>query len=205
MGEKGEITPKPQDYDSSSPKDPLEHDSLETMPHGGGSGGGGGGHLHRRHHHHPHDSSLIVATPFISTPLYLPTGTTTAPFEAVNPKRTRYTAGQWKLLPSPSSSQPPGAILGSDSSPSPSQRPTGAAAASSSDTTSSPCHSPLPSTARNKGGGGGGGGEGESQNQNQPQFRKGKYVSPVWKPNEMLWLARAWRLQYQGTKTTIKF
>ncbi|XP_010555638.1 PREDICTED: uncharacterized protein LOC104825083 [Tarenaya hassleriana] len=29
------------------------------------------------------------------------------------------------------------------------------------------------------------------------QFRKGKYVSPVWKPNEMLWLARAWRLQYQ--------
>jgi len=23
-------------------------------------------------------------------------------------------------------------------------------------------------------------------------------VSPVWKPHEMLWLARAWRIQYQG-------
>lgn len=23
-------------------------------------------------------------------------------------------------------------------------------------------------------------------------------MSPVWKPNEMLWLARAWRIQYQG-------
>ncbi|MCI01335.1 kinase superfamily protein, partial [Trifolium medium] len=29
------------------------------------------------------------------------------------------------------------------------------------------------------------------------QLRKGKYVSPVWKPNEMLWLARAWKEQYQ--------
>ena len=169
------------DYDSSSPKHPLD-DSLETRPP---NGGGGGGHLHRRHFHH-HDSS----TPFISTPLYLPTGTgNTPPFEAVNPKRTRYSAGQWKLVPSPSSFQPQIAIVGSDSSPSPSQRPAGTAAASSSDTTSSPSHSPLPLTTGNKG-------EGESQN--QPQYRKGKYVSPVWKPNEMLWLARAWRVQYQG-------
>nr|KYP35580.1 hypothetical protein KK1_043380 [Cajanus cajan] len=30
------------------------------------------------------------------------------------------------------------------------------------------------------------------------QKQKGKYVSPVWKPNEMLWLARAWKEQYQG-------
>ncbi|KAG6574138.1 Crinkler effector protein 8, partial [Cucurbita argyrosperma subsp. sororia] len=171
------------DYDSSSPKHPLD-DSIETRPPNGG-GGGGGGHLHRRHFHH-HDSS----TPFISTPLYLPTGTgNTPPFEAVNPKRTRYSAGQWKLVPSPSSSQPQIAVVGSDSSPSPSQRPAGTAAASSSDTTSSPSHSPLPLTTGNKG-------EGESQN--QPQYRKGKYVSPVWKPNEMLWLARAWRVQYQG-------
>lgn len=187
MGEKGE-TPQPQDYDSSSPKDPLD-DSLETRPHGGGHHHH---HLHRRHHHHQHhDSSLIVATPFISTPLYHPTTTpNTAPFEAVNPKRTRYTAGQWKLLPSPTTPQPPIPVVGSDSSPSPSQRPAGTstvAAASSSDTTSSPSHSPLPA-----------GSKGEGESQNQPQYRKGKYVSPVWKPNEMLWLARAWRVQYQG-------
>lgn len=201
MGEKGE-TPQQQDhYDSSSPKDPLD-DSLETRSHGGSHHHHGHHHhLHRRHQHQHHDSSLIVATPFISTPLYLSTTATpnTTAFEAVNPKRTRYTAGQWKLLPSPTTSQPAIPVVGSDSSASPSQRRPGATSnvgpASSSDTTSSPSHSPLP--ARSKG-------EGESQN--QAQYRKGKYVSPVWKPNEMLWLARAWRVQYQGgTKlTTIK-
>ncbi|KAF6160258.1 hypothetical protein GIB67_019027 [Kingdonia uniflora] len=36
-----------------------------------------------------------------------------------------------------------------------------------------------------------------TQSQTQSQLRKGKYVSPVWKPVEMLWLARAWRAQYQ--------
>ncbi|XP_022922551.1 uncharacterized protein LOC111430520 [Cucurbita moschata] len=198
MGEKGEA-PQQQDYDSSSPKDPLD-DSFETRPHGGGHHHHHHHHLHRRHHPH-HDSSLIVASPFISTPLYLPTATaTTTPFEAVNPKRTRFTAGQWKLLPSPSSSQLPIPVVGSDSSPSPSHRPTGtatvAAAASSSDTTSSPSYSPLPSTASGQPEPAGSKGEGESQN--QAQYRKGKYVSPVWKPNEMLWLARAWRIQYQG-------
>ncbi|KAI3508846.1 hypothetical protein L1887_23866 [Cichorium endivia] len=30
------------------------------------------------------------------------------------------------------------------------------------------------------------------------QLRKGKYMSLVWKPNEMLWFAKAWRVQYQG-------
>ncbi|KAL4025245.1 hypothetical protein IC575_013625 [Cucumis melo] len=193
MGEKGE-TPQQQDhYDSSSPKDPLD-DSLETRSHGGSHHHHGHHHhLHRRHQHQHHDSSLIVATPFISTPLYLSTTATptTTAFEAVNPKRTRYTAGQWKLLPSPTTSQPAIPVVGSDSSASPSQRRPGATSnvgpASSSDTTSSPSHSPLP--ARSKG-------EGESQN--QAQYRKGKYVSPVWKPNEMLWLARAWRVQYQG-------
>ncbi|KAK9724524.1 hypothetical protein RND81_05G079400 [Saponaria officinalis] len=34
--------------------------------------------------------------------------------------------------------------------------------------------------------------------QQQQQLRKGKYVSPVWKPNEMLYLAKAWRAQYLG-------
>lgn len=36
------------------------------------------------------------------------------------------------------------------------------------------------------------------QEQVHQQLRKGKYVSPVWKPNEMLWLARAWKEQYHG-------
>ncbi|KAI5056541.1 hypothetical protein GOP47_0028359 [Adiantum capillus-veneris] len=31
--------------------------------------------------------------------------------------------------------------------------------------------------------------------------RKGKFVSPVWKPQEMLSLAKAWRLQYCGTES----
>ncbi|MBA0621922.1 hypothetical protein Godav_007499 [Gossypium davidsonii] len=58
------------------------------------------------------------------------------------------------------------------------------AAGSSSDTYSSPPHSPTIIKP-----------EGD---QFQHQLRKGKYVSPVWKPNEMLWLARAWRIQYLG-------
>ena len=47
---------------------------------------------------------------------------------------------------------------------------------------------------------GGSGQEGnkpEGEQQVHQQLRKGKYVSPVWKPNEMLWLARAWKAQYQ--------
>ncbi|KAK3040141.1 hypothetical protein RJ639_027867 [Escallonia herrerae] len=127
------------------------------------------------------------------------------------PKRPRYTAGQWKLLPSPSQQQKQqtqtqnpaqmNIILSTESSPSatqPAQLTTAtaaAAAASSTDTASSPSQSPRPSSAT---------GQQETdkpeveQQYHQHQFRKGKYVSPVWKPNEMLWLARAWRVQYQG-------
>ncbi|KAK2994271.1 hypothetical protein RJ640_022924 [Escallonia rubra] len=123
------------------------------------------------------------------------------------PKRPRYTAGQWKLLPSPSQQQKQqtqtpaqmNVILSTESSPSatqPAQLTTAtAAAASSTDTASSPSQSPRPSSAT---------GQQETdkpeveQQYHQHQFRKGKYVSPVWKPNEMLWLARAWRVQYQG-------
>ncbi|CAI9760855.1 unnamed protein product [Fraxinus pennsylvanica] len=65
--------------------------------------------------------------------------------------------------------------------------------ASSSDTTSSPSHSPHQFAAS---------GQETSKPRDEQvfrqQFRKGKYVSPVWKPNEMMWLARAWRVQYQG-------
>ncbi|KAI3757540.1 hypothetical protein L6452_05080 [Arctium lappa] len=161
-------------------------------------------------HNHPPQESLeepppppVVVVPpptFLSPPppppppsqLYIST-------EPLNPKRPRYTSttGQWKLLPSPSQKQIP--IINEktpSSSPSANQPPTHAAVAgaSSSDTTSSPSHSPRPSVSgqeTNKP-------EGDQQQYTQHQLRKGKYVSPVWKPNEMLWLARAWRVQYQG-------
>ncbi|GLT54767.1 hypothetical protein SLA2020_279380 [Shorea laevis] len=74
MAEKGDTTKQQQQPISSSPKDPLE-ESTETRQ--------------QVPHHHQLSPAPIVA-PFISAP----------PFEAVNPKRPRYT-GQWKLLPSP--------------------------------------------------------------------------------------------------------
>ncbi|XP_022714859.1 uncharacterized protein LOC111274461 [Durio zibethinus] len=173
---------------SSSPKEALEESSESGQKH-------------------LQQLSAVVETatgpPFISAPLYVPTGTTSPyeqQYESVNPKRPRYNSGQWKLLPSPSSlqSQTQMAIITSESSPSPTTNPINpqsqvhTTAASSSDTASSPPSSPLPSTT-------------SGQETNKPegeqfhnQFRKGKYVSPIWKPNEMLWLARAWRIQYQG-------
>ena len=148
--------------------------------------------------------------------MFIPGGaTSSSPFDQVqfdqtatnNPKRARYTAGQWKLLPSPSSQAKLAAVQGqmtvlpsTESSPSPTTYPPAATAniipappppntaASSSDTASSPSQS-LPERPAE-------GGESNPVHQHQ-QFRKGKYVSPVWKPNEMLWLARAWRVQYQ--------
>ncbi|XP_071713498.1 uncharacterized protein [Rutidosis leptorrhynchoides] len=138
---------------------------------------------------------VVAPPPFLSPPppsqppssqLYIST-------EPLNPKRPRYTSatGQWKLLPSPSQKQIPSVISATAKTLSPSQK---SAAASSSDTASSPSHSPRPSvsgqeTSKSD--------QGEQQ-YTQHQLRKGKYVSPVWKPNEMLWLARAWRVQYQG-------
>ncbi|KAI3751755.1 hypothetical protein L2E82_22846 [Cichorium intybus] len=67
------------------------------------------------------------------------------------------------------------------------------AAVSSSDTTSSPSHLPHLYVS----------GQETDKLENEQQYshhqlRKGKYVSLVWKPNEMLWLAKAWRVQYQG-------
>lgn len=146
------------------------------------------------------------ASPFISSPLYVPSGASSSPFEqqfeTLNSKRPRY-SGQWKLLPSPSppqqQKQPQMAMLPVESSPSPQkqQQPQThtAAAASSSDTASSPSHSPAPLLSVGSGQEGNNKQEGEQVHQ---QLRKGKYVSPVWKPNEMLWLARAWKDQYQG-------
>ncbi|XLR66784.1 hypothetical protein HN51_009370 [Arachis hypogaea] len=178
-------------------------------------------------HHQQQQSPVVVvsgATPFISSsPLYVSSGASSSPFEqqqqqqfeALNVKRPRYSTGQWKLLPSPSSQQHQkqmAAMLPSESSPSPSANPpqplqtyaaaaAAAAASSSSDTASSPSHSPMPLLS---GGSGHEGSKPTSEGEQPPQqlhhqqLRKGKYVSPVWKPNEMLWLARAWKAQYQG-------
>ncbi|GMJ06569.1 hypothetical protein like AT5G51800 [Hibiscus trionum] len=99
-------------------------------------------------------------------------------FESVNPKRPRYNSGgigQWKLI-------------------TPEPRVT---TGSSSDTASSPPQSPLPSGGQETSKPEGRERERERE-QFHHQFRKGKYVSPVWKPYEMLWLARAWRVQYLG-------
>ncbi|RVX08218.1 hypothetical protein CK203_017716 [Vitis vinifera] len=193
MGDKGEATKKQQQQQhSTSPQDPLE-ESTET----------------RQQHHHQQSPVVVVTGAQFIPPLYVPSGASSATFEqqqqqfdVLNPKRPRYGSGQWKLLPSPShhqqqQKQTQMAILNTESSPSPTTNPhtqLHTTAASSSDTASSPSHSPIPSLSAASG-----------QETNKPegehfhqQFRKGKYVSPVWKPNEMLWLARAWRIQYQG-------
>ncbi|CAN6481008.1 unnamed protein product [Victoria cruziana] len=120
-----------------------------------------------------------------------------------NPKRVRYGTGQWKPVnpPQPQLQQPPPPPSSpqfqnqppASSSPATSHhQPQPATADSSSPTPSTPSHSPRPSFSA-------------ASDQHHPskpdhyfQLRKGKYVSPVWKPNEMLWLARAWRVQYSG-------
>ncbi|CAK9161021.1 unnamed protein product [Ilex paraguariensis] len=210
MGDKkGETTKKQQQQQqqhiSSSSDDPVQ-ESAENIQQP------------QPHHQSPPVAVVVSGAPFISAPLYIPSGASSGSFdpqlqkqqfEGVNPKRPRYTSGQWKLIPSPSQQQQQKQtqmnILSSESSPSPSTHTTTnpqnqpqphTTAVSSSDTASSPSHSPRPCHSAASG-----------QETNKPegvgeqfhhQFRKGKYVSPVWKPNEMLWLARAWRVQYQG-------
>ncbi|KAJ9164115.1 hypothetical protein P3X46_023729 [Hevea brasiliensis] len=201
MGENTGETAKQQTQQSqqqhlpSSPKDPLE-ETPETRP---------------QHHQQP-PSVVATGAPFISTPLYVPIGATSSAydqqFETVTPKRPRYATAQWKILPSPPQQQQTqkqmATIVTRESSPSPSTNPPPttnpqtqqlhSTAASSSDTASSPPHSPLPYLPAASG-------QETSKTEGQQlhhQFRKGKYVSPIWKPNEMLWLARAWRVQYQG-------
>lgn len=199
--------PQKQQISSSSPKDPILDESTETRPH---------------HHHQQQPSTVVVtgASHIISAPLYITSGaTSSSPFDqqfdqaaaVSNPKRPRYTTtGQWKLLPSPSSQQKQAAqmtVLAGESSPVSAQQQQPqvvlhSTAASSSDTASSPSNS-LPSlsasgqdTSKPELGG---------ENPVHQQLRKGKYVSPVWKPNEMLWLARAWRVQYQGGSSNYGF
>ncbi|XAR66186.1 Cyclin-dependent kinase [Bertholletia excelsa] len=182
MGDnKGETTKKQQQQQqqkhlsSSSPKDLVE-ESTETQPPS-------------------HLSSAVAAAgapAFVPTPLFIPISDQQQPqFESLNPnpKRPRYTSAQWKPLPSPSQPKQTQTQINvlpaetASSSPSPSSLPQ----PQSSDTASSPSQSPRPSETTKP-----------ETEQIHRQFRKGKYVSPVWKPNEMLWLARAWRIQYQG-------
>jgi hypothetical protein len=152
--------------------------------------------------------SGTITNPFISSPLFVSSGASSSPFEnqfettTSTTKRPRY-SGQWKLLPSPQQQKQPQTqtqitnILNQtteskSTTPSPSnlpQQPQTTLAASSSETTSSQSHdhlSPMPCQEGNK-----------HEEQVHQQLRKGKYVSPVWKPNEMLWLARAWKEQFQ--------
>ncbi|XP_059304897.1 uncharacterized protein LOC132056630 [Lycium ferocissimum] len=192
---KGDTTKKqPQQHLSNSPDDPHDQDSPDTIPV------------------QQQPQPVVSGAPYnISSSLYnIQGGASTTSvsfdqqqqqFEVVNPKRPRYTASQWKFIPSSSSQQQQQqqqkpSIVSAESSPiSPSAHNTAAtnpAAASSSDTASSPSHSPRPSASGQEPSKSEGGGE-----QVHQQFRKGKYVSPVWKPNEMLWLARAWKIQYQ--------
>ncbi|KAL8253201.1 hypothetical protein R6Q59_036894 [Mikania micrantha] len=148
------------------------------------------------------EPSVVVAAPtFLSPPpppVPPPSSSHYVLPEPINPKRPRYTSvtGQWKLLPSPTSQkQNPINVITTEKTPSPSTNPT---ASSTSDTTSPPLNSPRPSVSgqeTNKPG------DQLEHQYTQHQLRKGKYVSPVWKPNEMLWLARAWRLQYQSGST----
>lgn len=187
------------------------------------------------HHHH---LVGVSGSPFLSPPPPLYTnipahGSATVPssFDQnqivvnTNPKRPRYTsAGQWKLLPSPSPSQKQTnlpyqqvnipLVISNESTPSPSNQPPStipppppppaAAAASSSDTAaSSPSHPSLSGSQECANLSEAGGDEQLLQQQEQRlQMRKGKIVSPPWKPNESLWLARAWRIQYEGGSTS---
>ncbi|KAL0886442.1 hypothetical protein Bca101_010425 [Brassica carinata] len=133
--------------------------------------------------HHHHQS-------FHPSQIFIPTGS--SPGAPVIPKRPRFSSSsglsppQWKALPSPST-VPTAATMSSLPSPS-----TAVVAASSTETAAS---SPLEQEAINT----------EKQQLEtgsfQHKFRKGKYVSPVWKPHEMLWLAKAWRVQYQKQET----
>ncbi|CAN8302237.1 unnamed protein product [Cochlearia groenlandica] len=159
---------------SSSPRDSSSFDNIQTP------------NPSLLHHHHHHHHNHHQQQPFLPSPIFIPT--VTSPGAPVIPKRPRFTSSstlsppQWKALPSPSTTT---ATILSSSSPSPS---TAVVTASSTETAASspPCQEAT-NTEKHQ--------ETESFHH---KFRKGKYVSPVWKPNEMLWLARAWRLQYQN-------
>lgn len=179
-----------------------------------------------------HHVSPTLPTSFDQNQMFDPTSATTATTTTTgivlntNPKRPRYTsAGQWKLLPSPSPSQKQTLIpyqqqvapvvLSNESTPSPSAVPSNppafttapppaaAAAASSSDTAaSSPSHPSLSGSAASAGQECTNISEAAGDQEQQLHMRKGKIVSPPWKPNEALWLARAWRIQYEGSSKT---
>jgi hypothetical protein len=191
VGDKGDTSKKQQPQQVSSSPKALQHEESSSKQVVVVSG--------------------TITNPFISSPLFVSSGASSSPFEnqfettsTTTTKRPRY-SGQWKLLPSPQQQKQPQTqtqitnILNQtteskSTTPSPSnlpqqQQPQTTLAASSSETTSSQSHdhlSPMPCQEGNK-----------HEEQVHQQLRKGKYVSPVWKPNEMLWLARAWKEQFQ--------
>ena len=89
MGEMGEMTKKQSQQQQSQHQQPMPQ-QISVRPI-----------------HHPQQFS-----PFnISTPMCVSSAASSSPFEqqfktTVNPKRPRYSRGQWKLFPSPASSQP---------------------------------------------------------------------------------------------------
>ncbi|KAL2458283.1 uncharacterized protein Fot_55760 [Forsythia ovata] len=182
----GETTKK-QQYLSTSPNDP-DQESTETTP------------PLPQVHQQPPRIVISGSASFIPHPSYISSNGTRVSleqqqFEALNQKRPRYTTCQWKLLPYTSQHKHSQVnILSTESSPYPSalanppphQTKPQNTAASSLDTTSSPSHSPRwfyyaasgQETSKL-----------EDEQIFRQQFINGKYVSPVWKPNEMLWLA----------------
>ncbi|XP_026410139.1 uncharacterized protein LOC113305282 [Papaver somniferum] len=117
--------------------------------------------------------------------------------ETVNPKRPKFGAGQWKkIIPSPhqqrQQQQQHHPKMFSSPSPNDHQKTLAVEVPTSTPhTTQTSTSSTPPTTATSSP-------ISPSQETNKPfQIRKGKFVSPVWKPNEMLWLAKAWRAQYQ--------
>ncbi|PIA49791.1 hypothetical protein AQUCO_01300493v1 [Aquilegia coerulea] len=114
-------------------------------------------------------------------------------------KRPRYESTQWKLLPSQPAQQQQqqqrhsqmAIITSTESTPSPTNNPQPQLTQPTTHSSSSPTPSSPSGQETNKS-------AERLQSQTHSQFRKGKYVSPVWKPIEMLWLAKAWRVQYQG-------
>ncbi|GMH29542.1 hypothetical protein Nepgr_031385 [Nepenthes gracilis] len=147
-----------------------------------------------RHFHQPLPPLVVAAT--ASAAVHSISAAASRPFlppleaAASGGKRARCNSGQWKQIASPSPTKQP--LLLQNPSPSPTT------AASSSETTSSQSPSPSPRPAQDPTGNSKPAIGDQFPTHHHLQLRKGKYVSPVWKPHEMLWLARAWRFQYQA-------
>ncbi|MCL7045770.1 hypothetical protein MKW94_011607 [Papaver nudicaule] len=194
------VNTKNQNIITSSQDDLVEESSNEVLPQ-----------QQQQQHSIVVNTSSLISTEslYITTPNVLGVGggsgsSTSSQFEqhhqdeTTNPKRPKFGAGQWKkIIPSPhqqrqQQQQQHHQKMFSSPSPNDQQQalvveiPTSTLQHTQTSTSSTP-----PTTATSSP-------ISPSQETNKPfQIRKGKFVSPVWKPNEMLWLAKAWRAQYQ--------